>query len=48
MGWQGWVSALGGVLTLLGAYLSSLSNLYLVPIGAIVAIIFGIWAEVDD
>ncbi len=44
MGWEGWIAALGGVITLLGQYVTSLSGLYLVQIGAVVAIIFGIWA----
>ena len=45
MGWKGWVAALGGVLTLLGQYVSTLGNYYLIEIGAIVAIVFGVWAS---
>jgi len=46
-GWTGWVAAVGGLLTLLG-YVSALEGLYLRPLGAIVAIIFGIWAAYSD
>jgi len=42
MRWTGWVAALGGLLSL-GYYLPSVAN-WMVPLGAIVAIIFGIWA----
>ena len=47
MGWQGWVAALGGVLALLGNYVSALSTYYLIPIGAIAAVIFGAWAAMQ-
>ena len=47
MGWKGWVAALGGVLTLLGQYVSAMSGYYLVEIGAVVAIIFGAWASMS-
>jgi len=43
-GWMGWVAAVGGLLALLGKYVASLSGLYLVEIGAVLAIIFGVWA----
>lgn len=44
-GWTGWVAALGGVITLLGY---AVPGLMLRPIGAIVAIIFGVWAAYSD
>lgn len=46
-GWKGWVAALGGVLVLLGTYVSSLGGYYLVPIGAVLAIICGAWASLS-
>ena len=40
--WAGWVAALGGLLSL-GHYVPSMAS-WAVPLGAILAIIFGIWA----
>ncbi|GEM_PF-2342167 len=41
--WSGWVAALGGLLSLIGHYLPNQAT-WMVPLGAILAIIFGIWA----
>lgn len=40
--WAGWVAALGGLLSF-GYYISSAAS-WLVPLGATIAIVFGIWA----
>ncbi len=40
--WTGWVAAAGGLLSL-GYYIPSITN-WAVPLGAAVAIVFGIWA----
>ncbi len=40
--WTGWIAALGGLFSL-GYYIPSVAN-WSVPLGAVAAIIFGIWA----
>ncbi|MDO8623055.1 MAG: hypothetical protein Q7R52_02320 [archaeon] len=47
MGWKGWVAAVGGLLALLGQYVSALSGYYLIEIGAVLAIVFGVWASMS-
>lgn len=42
--WTGWVAALGGVLAGLPSVITTLNQPWLVPTGAIVAIVFGIWS----
>ncbi len=42
--WAGWVAALGGLISLASAYVPTLSSVWGVQIGGIVAIVFGIWA----
>ncbi len=39
--WTGWVAAVGGLLAL--GYYTSMAS-WAVPLGAIVAIVFGIWS----
>lgn len=46
-GWKGLIAALGGLLTLLGQYISSMGSWYFVEIGAVLAILFGIWASIS-
>ncbi len=41
--WQGWIAALGGLITL-GEFSVSQSTPWYATIGGITAIIFGIWA----
>jgi len=41
--WSGWVAAVGGALALISQYVASM-NAWGVPLGAVVAVIFGIWA----
>ncbi|MDD5193204.1 MAG: hypothetical protein PHF67_01315 [Candidatus Nanoarchaeia archaeon] len=41
--WTGWVAALGGLLALIGQYVPSIAS-WAIPLGAVVAIIFGAWA----
>ncbi len=40
--WTGWIAALGGLLSF-GYYIPSIAT-WAVPLGASLAIIFGIWA----
>jgi len=40
--WTGWIAALGGLVSL-GYYIQSIAA-WAVPLGAIVAIVFGIWS----
>ncbi len=42
-GWTGWVAALGGLLALISQYVVSISS-WGIPLGAVIAIIFGAWA----
>jgi len=42
--WSGYIAALGGLLALIGNYVASITS-WAVPLGGIVAIIFGIWAS---
>ena len=46
MMWSGWVAALGGVLSVIGGLVASVS--WLSWLGGIVAIIFGIVAAMPD
>ncbi|MEM4282569.1 MAG: hypothetical protein QXU88_01435 [Candidatus Woesearchaeota archaeon] len=41
MGWEGWLAALGGVLAILGQLIT---QSWLIWVGGIAAVIFGIWA----
>ena len=41
--WTGWVAAAGGLLALISQYVASM-NSWGVPLGAVVAIVFGVWA----
>jgi len=43
MGKIAWIAALGGLIALIGAYVPSVTS-WAVPLGGILAIIFGIWA----
>ena len=44
--WPGWVAAVGGALALVSQYVASM-DAWGVPIGAIVAIVFGVWAAIE-
>ena len=46
--WTGWVAALGGLIALATPYVSQLEPLYGVQIGGLVAIIFGVWAAMQE
>lgn len=41
--WAGWVAAVGGLLALISQYVVSMDS-WGVPVGAVVAIVFGAWA----
>ncbi len=43
--WTGWIAALGGLLSF-GYYIPSAAS-WMVPLGASLAIIFGIWAAYE-
>lgn len=40
--WTGWIAALGGLVSL-GYYIPSIAS-WSVPLGAVAAIVFGIWS----
>ena len=40
--WTGWVAALGGLLAF-GYYVPSIAS-WAVPLGGLIAIVFGVWA----
>lgn len=44
MGWTGWIAAIGGLLSIIGAFATTVN--WLAWIGGIIAVIFGIWAAV--
>ena len=44
MGWHGWIAALGGLVSIIGAFTVLVD--WMTWVGGIVAIIFGIWAAV--
>ncbi len=44
-GWTGWVAAAGGLLAF-GYYIPSAAS-WLVPLGGLTAIVFGIWAAFE-
>lgn len=39
----GWIAAIGGLLALVGNYVAAMTA-WAVPLGGVIAIIFGIWA----
>lgn len=41
--WQGWIAALGGLLALISVYVPGAT--WLLWVGGIVAIVFGVWAS---
>jgi len=47
MGWTAWIAAIGGLLVLLGEYAITTAAGWMVPLGGILALIFGIWAAIS-
>ncbi len=43
MGWTGWIAAVGGLASIIGAFVPTATN-WLVWVGGIVAVVFGVWA----
>lgn len=47
MRWSGWVAAAGGAIALAGNYISGSFSEWAIPLGAVTAIVFGIWAAYE-
>ena len=47
MRWSGWVAAAGGAIVLAGNYISSSFSEWAIPLGAVTAVVFGIWAAYE-
>ena len=42
MGWTGWAAAVGGLASIIGAFVTQVP--WLTWVGGIVAVVFGVWA----
>jgi len=47
MRWSGWVAAAGGTIALVGNYMSGSFGEWAIPLGAVTAVVFGIWAAYE-